>query len=175
MRYVAAAGLGPGVVYKDVVVGWINNPLWALRPRTGPMEDRRLASEAAAYPPTFIDGEDEVLANAKRRPVLVVASHRELRPPRQIRVVPIHRKGEKRFFVENWDRIVAGQIAGLVMMPAGRPDFDFDEGVLDLTEAQRIRSEFLPAAPWFAVDAPSLAGIVAAAQELFRSALASPR
>lgn len=175
MRYEAATTLAPGVVCQDAVVGWINQPIFVLRPRTGPLEGRQLTTETAAYPPPFVDGDDEVLANAKRRPVLVVANRRELQIARQLRIVPIHRKSDKAFYVREWNAIVAGQVAGLIPMPDGRPAFDFDEGVLDLTEAQRIDRQLLPDPPWFKLDESSFVGVILAMQRLLQTALFRPR
>ncbi len=111
MRYVPAPALAPGVVYRGVVVGWINDPLWILRPADGPIEDRRPRSAADAVPRPFTVGPDDlVVANAKLRPVLVVSGWLEIRAGGGLRVIPIHRRAEKPFYEREWARIVAGAL-----------------------------------------------------------------
>jgi len=175
MRYEPAAVLAPGAVCRDAVVGWISPPLHFLRPRTGLLEGRTLTAEAAAFPPPFVEGVDEVMATVKRRPVLIVASRPEIQIARTLRVVPIHRKGDKGFYTRRWTEIVAGEVAGLIAMPDGRPNYEFDEGVLDLTATQRIDRALMPTTPWFRLDDASLVGIVAAMERLLESALTGRR
>jgi hypothetical protein len=138
------------------------------------MELRTLTSETAAFPPPFVEGEDLVLATAKKRPALVVASRRELAIGRNVRVVPIRSKADKPFYTANWAEIEAGHVAGLIAMPSD-PAFGFDEGVLDLTDAQRIHRAFLPVQPWFRLDDGSLGGVLLAMQALLATALRRPR
>ena len=138
------------------------------------MESRTLVSETAAYPPPFVEAEDLILATAKKRPALVVASRRELAIAFSVRVVPIRSKGDKKFYVTNWAEIEAGHVAGLIAMP-GDPAFGFEEGVLDLTDAQRIHRAFLPEKPWFRLDDSSLGGVLLAMQALLATALRRPR
>ncbi len=148
--------------------------MWLLRPNTGAMEMRSLTSATAAFPPPFVDDEDLVLATAKKRPALVVASRRELMIAFSVRVVPIRSKGDKKFYTAKWAEIEAGQVAGLIAMP-GDPAFGFEEGVLDLTDAQRIHRAFLPDEPWFRLDDSSLGGVLLAMQALLATALRRPR
>jgi hypothetical protein len=139
------------------------------------MESKHPSTEAAAYPPPFRDEAEElVVAVAKRRPVLVIASNREIAAAGQrggIRVVPIHRRADKPFYNQHWDEIVRGEVAALIAMPDGRPAYDFDEGVLDLTAAQKVPRFDLPEQPWFGLDVSGLTGVLQALARLVGTAI----
>lgn len=170
VRYVPATNLAPGVVCRDVVCTWIAKPLWLLRPNEGDMEARRPAHEDTARPAAFSDDEDGMVAAGKRRPALIIAGRWELRAVGGVRVVPIHSRSDKKFYVNNWPKIIAGRMAGLIHMPADAR-FDFAEGVLDLTATYKVPRAFLPPRPWFSLDPTSIVGVHAAIEDLGRQML----
>jgi hypothetical protein len=141
------------------------------------VQDRRFQRPEDAIPTPFTGqaGEDELLANAKRRPVLIVSSRREVQSGGArsgVRIIPIHRRGDKPYYNANWVDIAADRKAGLVVMPGGRPTFPFDEGVLDLRETQLVPKARLPATAMFSLDRGSLETILRAMASLESMALA---
>src|SRR2546427_9029785 len=109
MQYEAAEELAPAVVYRNVVVGWINDPLWILRPADRPLEDTRPVLGKDANPVAFTVGtQDMVVANAKLRPVLVVSGRFEIAAGGGLRAVPIHRRAGQKFHEPEWDLFVGG-------------------------------------------------------------------
>jgi hypothetical protein len=145
--YVPATALAPGVVVRDVPIVWVETALYVIRP-LGDLDDASVvaASDAKAPPPfEGNEGIESIVAHGKSRPALVLASRQELAiadASASVRVIPIYRRTDSKAF-QDWKGIVAGTSQQhLIAMPANS-FFKFQEGVLDITQAQPVKRFYL--------------------------------
>ena len=149
MDYAPASTLAPGVVVKNVPVIWMPVQVFLIRPLDKPVDEANVVEESEATNPAAFkgpDGVESVIAAGKRRPVLVIASRGELAavaPDASVRAIPIYRRKDNSYFDRNWEAIRRGdQHHHLISMPP-HSGFDFEEGVLDLTQAQPVKGAHL--------------------------------
>ena len=122
--------LHQGAIYSGVPVLAYPSVALAVRPRSEP-DWSQLRVERATEDKAAFSGDDWTVAYAKRRPVVVLSSKRELRQ-RVVRVLPMYSYRPDDFLGRNRERIERGDFPQLIHVEAN-PDIKWGAGVITLT------------------------------------------